>query len=209
RAGAPELAPPALAAPLTICIVFFPVVLLTGPARYLFTPLAVAVVFSMLASYVLSRTLVPALARLLEPEHAHAEAEGNGLFARFNRWRDDRYGPCHDAYRRVLSGALPSRPGIRAPFGVVVLTTAPLPVVAVGLDFSPDVDVGLMRLHFRAPRGTRVTDTERLVLEAERKIREIIPAEEIEGLNDNIGIPLSYNLAFVSTDNIGPQDAEI
>ena len=66
-----------------------------------------------------------------------------------------------------------------------------------------------MRLHFRAPMGTRITDTERLVLEAERKIREIIPADELEGLNDNIGIPLSYNLAFVSTDNIGPQDAEI
>ena len=76
--GAHEVATPALAATLTICIVFFPVVLLTGPARYLFTPLALAVVFSMLASYVLSRTLVPALARLLESEHAHAETEGNG-----------------------------------------------------------------------------------------------------------------------------------
>jgi multidrug efflux pump subunit AcrB len=200
---------PALAATLTICIVFFPVVLLTGPARYLFTPLAVAVVFSMLASYVLSRTLVPALARLLEAEHAHAEAEGTGLFARFNRWRDDRYGRFQEGYGRMLGVALHHRPWMLATFSAVVLITVALPVFAVGLDFFPDVDVGLMRLHFRAPVGTRITDTERLVLEAERKIREIIPPDELEGLNDNIGIPLSYNLAFVSTDNIGPQDAEI
>src|SRR5262249_60888146 len=75
--------------------------------------------------------------------------------------------------------------------------------------FSPDVECALSRPHSAAPTGTRTTEPERLVLEAERKIREIIPAEELEGLNDNIGIPISYNLAFVSTDNIGPQDAEI
>jgi multidrug efflux pump subunit AcrB len=206
--GAHEVATPALAATLTICIVFFPVVLLTGPARYLFTPLAVAVVFSMLASYVLSRTLVPALSRLLESEDAHAEHEGTGLFARFNRWRDDRFGRFQDGYGRMLEVALHHRPWILATFGLVALVSAALPVF-IGLDFFPEVDAGLMRLHFRAPMGTRITDTERLVLEAERKIREIIPASEIEGLNDNIGIPLSYNLAFVSTDNIGPQDAEI
>jgi len=207
--GAHEVATPALAATLTICIVFFPVVLLTGPARYLFTPLAAAVVFSMLASYVLSRTLVPALARLLESEDVHAEHEGNGLFARFNRWRDDRFGRFQAGYGRLLEVALHHRPWMIGTFSVLILVTAALPVFAVGLDFFPDVDVGLMRLHFRAPMGTRITDTERLVLEAERKIREIIPPGELEGLNDNIGIPLSYNLAFVSTDNIGPQDAEI
>ncbi|HUM12167.1 MAG TPA: efflux RND transporter permease subunit [Myxococcaceae bacterium] len=206
--GAHEVATPALAATLTICIVFFPVVLLTGPARYLFTPLAVAVVFSMLASYVLSRTLVPALARLLESEDAHAETEGSGLFPRFNRWRDDRFGRFQSAYGRLLEVALHHRVWMLCTFGLVVLVSAALPAF-VGLDFFPEVDAGLMRLHFRAPMGTRITDTERLVLEAERKIREIIPAHELEGLNDNIGIPLSYNLAFVSTDNIGPQDAEI
>jgi len=207
--GAHEVATPALAATLTICIVFFPVVLLTGPARYLFTPLAVAVVFSMLASYVLSRTLVPALARLLEPENAEADHEGSGAFARFNRWRDARFARFQAAYGRMLNVALHHRRWMLAAFGLVVLISATLPIFAVGLDFFPDVDVGLMRLHFRAPVGTRITDTERLVLEAERKIREIIPRAELEGLNDNIGIPLSYNLAFVSTDNIGPQDAEI
>ena len=206
--GAHEVATPALAATLTICIVFFPVVLLTGPARYLFTPLAVAVVFSMLASYVLSRTLVPALARLLESEHAHAETEGNGLFARFNRWRDAGYERFQGRYAQLLEVALHHRPWVLGTFTLLVLVSAALPAI-VGLDFFPDVDAGLMRLHFRAPMGTRITDTERLVLEAERRIREIIPASELEGLNDNIGIPLSYNLAFVGTDNIGPQDAEI
>jgi len=206
--GAHEGATPALAATLTICIVFFPVVLLTGPARYLFTPLALAVVFSMLASYVLSRTLVPALARLLEKEDAHAETEGTGLFSRFNRWRDARFARFQEGYGRLLGVALHHRPWILATFGLVVVVSAALPAF-IGLDFFPDVDAGLMRLHFRAPMGTRITDTERLVLEAERKIREIIPARELASLNDNIGIPLSYNLAFVSTDNIGPQDAEI
>ncbi len=206
--GAHEVATPALAATLTICIVFFPVVLLTGPARYLFTPLAVAVVFSMLASYVLSRTLVPALARLLEREDAHSETEGTGPFARFNRWRDHGYERFQSTYGRLLDVALHHRNWMLATFGVVVLVSAALPAF-VGLDFFPEVDAGLMRLHFRAPIGTRITDTERMVLEAERKIREIIPASELGSLNDNIGVPLSYNLGFVSTDNIGPQDAEI
>ena len=206
--GAHEVATPALAATLTICIVFFPVVLLTGPARYLFTPLAVAVVFSMLASYVLSRTLVPALARLLESEDAHADTEGTGLFARFNRWRDDRFGRFQAGYGRLLEVGLHHRAWVLGTFAVLVGVSAVLPAF-VGLDFFPDVDAGLMRLHFRAPIGTRITDTERMVIEAERKIREIIPAHELQALNDNIGIPLSYNLAFVSTDNIGPQDAEI
>src|SRR5215813_1438614 len=163
----------------------------------------------MLASYVLSRTLVPTMMRLLEGRAHRAPEEGHGLLARFNRWRDRGFGRFQDGYGRMLSVALHHRPWMLMTFGVVVLISAALPVFVVGLDFFPDVDVGLMRLHFRAPVGTRITDTERLVLEAERKIREIIPAEELEGLNDNIGIPLSYNLAFVSSDNIGPQDAEI
>ena len=206
--GAHEVAIPAIAATLTICIVFFPVVLLTGPARYLFTPLAVAVVFAMMASWVLSRTLVPALSRLLESDDPHAEEKGNGWMARFNRWRDARYERFRGGYARLLETALHHRPWVLGTAGLVILISATLPVI-VGLDFFPTVDSGLMRLHFRAPIGTRITDTERLVLEAQRKIREIIPAEELEGLNDNIGIPLFYNLAFVSTDNIGPQDAEI
>jgi multidrug efflux pump subunit AcrB len=204
--GAHEVATPALAATLTICIVFFPVVLLEGPARYLFTPLAIAVVFAMLASYVLSRTLVPALSRLLEANE-HAE-EGQGLFARFNRWRDDRFDRFRSGYAGLLQAALHHRLWVLGVSAALVLISFTLPPI-IGLDFFPSVDAGLMRLHFRAPMGTRITDTERLVLEAERKIRDIIPREELQALNDNIGLPLFYNLAFVSTDNIGPQDAEI
>jgi multidrug efflux pump subunit AcrB len=206
--GAHEVATPALAATLTICIVFFPVVLLEGPARYLFTPLAVAVVFAMLASYVLSRTLVPALMRLLEGSAPHAAEEGEGPFARFNRWRDARFDQFRAAYGRALEILLHHRPWALGATLVLVLVSFTLPPI-IGLDFFPTVDAGLMRLHLRAPNGTRITDTERLVLEAERKVREIIPPSELQALNDNIGVPIFYNLAFVSSDNIASMDADI
>ena len=140
--GAHQVATPALAATLTICIVFFPVVLLTGPARYLFTPLALAVVFSMLASYLLSRTLVPALARLLESEDAHAETEGNGLVRALQPLARRRFERFQDGYGRCWSVALQHRPWMLATFALVVLVSAALPIFAVGLDFFPDVDVG-------------------------------------------------------------------
>src|SRR5215813_4712363 len=206
--GAYLVARPALAATLTICIVFFPVVLLEGPARYLFTPLAVAVVFSMLASYVLSRTLVPSMMRLLEGRASHAPEEGEGLFARFNRWRDAGFNRFRDAYGRALETILHHRPWALGTALILVVVSFTLPPI-VGLDFFPTVDSGLMRLHFRAPNGTRITDTERLVLEAERKIRQIIPPNELQALNDNIGVPVFYNLAFVSSDNIASMDADI
>jgi multidrug efflux pump subunit AcrB len=206
--GANEVATPALAATLTICIVFFPVVLLEGPARFLFTPLAVAVVFAMLASYVLSRTLVPALMRLLEGGAHHAAEEGEGPFARFNRWRDAGFDRFRAAYGRALETLLHHRPWVLGATLLLVLVSFTLPPI-IGLDFFPSVDSGQMRLHFRAPNGTRITDTERLVLEAERKIRQIIPPNELQALNDNIGVPIFYNLAFVSSDNIAAMDADI
>src|SRR5262249_18327219 len=156
--GAHEVAIPAIAATLTICIVFFPVVLLTGPARYLFTPLAVAVAFAMMASWVLRRTLVPPLSRLLAWGDPHAEAHGNGWVAPLNRWRDARYERFRGGYARLLETALHHRPWVLGTAGLVILISATLPVI-VGLDFFPTVDSGLMRLHFRAPIGTRITDT--------------------------------------------------
>ena len=206
--GAYLVARPALAATLTICIVFFPVVLLEGPARYLFTPLAVAVVFSMLASYVLSRTLVPSMMRLLEGRASHAPEEGEGLFARFNRWRDAGFNRFRAAYGRALETVLHHRLWALGAALILVVVSFTLPPI-VGLDFFPTVDSGLMRLHFRAPNGTRITDTERLILEAERKIRQIIPPNELQALNDNIGVPVFYNLAFVSSDNVASMDADI
>ncbi|HXX29415.1 MAG TPA: efflux RND transporter permease subunit [Myxococcaceae bacterium] len=206
--SAHQVAVPAIAATLTICIVFFPVVLLTGPARYLFTPLAVAVVISMLASYLLSRTLVPVLARLLMEHEAVDLGEGESRWARFNRWRDRGFERFRGGYARALAVVLEHRAWVLGVAGAVLVASAALPFI-IGFDFFPTVDAGLMRLHFRAPIGTRLTETERLVAALERKIREIIPAEDLGTLNDNIGLPLFYNLAFVSTDNIGPQDAEI
>jgi len=205
--GAQQIAVPALAATLTICVVFFPVVLLEGPARFLFTPLALGVVISMLASYLLSRTLVPTLARILmEKEALHPEGESLG--ARFNRWRDRAFGAFQEAYGRTLETVLHHRAMVLVCAGLVLVCTAFLPF-AVGLDFFPTVDAGQMRLHFRAPIGTRLEETERLVARLERRIQEIVPAGELDTINSMIGMPISYNLAFVQTDNTGSQDADV
>jgi multidrug efflux pump subunit AcrB len=205
--GTEQITVPALAATLTICVVFFPVVLLEGPARFLFTPLALGVVISMLASYLLSRTLVPSLARiLLEKESLHHEGEGLG--ARFNRWRDRAFGSFQEGYGRALSAVLQHRPVVLICAALVLVCSAFLPFV-VGLDFFPTVDAGQMRLHYRAPVGTRLEETERQVARLEQRIQDIVPPQELETINSNIGIPISFNLAFVQTDNTGSQDADI
>jgi multidrug efflux pump subunit AcrB len=205
--GARQIAVPALAATLTICVVFFPVVLLEGPARFLFTPLALGVVISMLASYLLSRTLVPTLARILM-EKEDLNHEGPGSSARFNRWRDAGFRRFREAYGRVLSAVLAHRGMVLVAAGLVLFCTAALPFV-VGLDFFPRVDAGQMRLHYRAPIGTRIEETERQVARLEDEIRHIVPADELETINSMIGLPVSYNLAFVQTDNTGSQDGEV
>ncbi len=206
--GAEQIATPALAATLTICIVFFPVVMLVGPARYLFTPLALSVVISMMASYLLSRTLVPTLARQLLEHEPHGPETERGAWGRFNAWRDRHFERFQDAYARVLSGVLAHRGFVLGCAALLVACTAALPFL-VGLDFFPSVDAGQMRLHVRAPIGTRLEDTEALVGAVEQRIRQLIPEDELETLNDNLGLPVSFNLALVSTDNIGSQDAEI
>ena len=211
--GAQQIAVPALAATLTICIVFFPVVLLEGPSRFLFIPLALGVVISMLASYLLSRTLVPVLARLLmanEELHAEGEAlkEGASLVQRFNHWRDERFRKFQDFYGRVLTDVLAHRSFVLGAGGLVLLYSAALPF-AVGLDFFPAVDAGQMRLHYRAPIGTRLEETEKLVVQLEKRIGQIVPASELSTVNSTIGMPVFFNLAFVQTDSTGSQDADI
>src|SRR5881398_3197087 len=201
--GAQQVAVPAIVATLAICIVFFPVALLYGPAKYLFTPLAL-VVFAMLASYVLSRTLVPLLARLLMPGEEHAAATPSTL----QRKRDEIWDRFQAAYGRALETVLAHRRFTLVLALVLSLGGVGL-LTVVGTDFFPAVDAGLMKLHFRAPAGTRIEETERLVEQVERRIRETIPAEELETINDMIGVPLFYNLAFVPTDNIGAMDAEV
>ena len=214
--GAEQVAVPAIVATLAICVVFFPVVLLSGSAKFLFTPLAFAVVVAMLASYVLSRTLVPTFYRLLMRGRGH-EASGSpgvprGSAARFvadlNQRRDKAFNRFRDAYVRTLETVLRHRAFVLILVGLVYLTSSGL-VFVIGTDFFPSVDAGLMKLHFRAPSGTRIEVTERLVAQVENRIRELIPPQELRTINDMIGVPIFYNLAFVQTENVGGMDADI
>ncbi|MGZ3440695.1 MAG: efflux RND transporter permease subunit, partial [Polyangia bacterium] len=211
--GARQIATPAIVATLSICIVFFPVVLLYGPAKFLFVPLALAVVLAMLASYLLSRTLVPTLARMLMVSEHHgepgADASAWTRFAwRFNGARDRGFERFQSFYGGVLEHLLHHRLFTVLTALVVGLVSVGL-VFVVGTDFFPSVDAGIMKLHFRAPAGTRIESTEKLVLAVEDRIRQIVPKSELSTVNDMIGLPINYNLAFVQTDNIGPMDADI
>src|SRR6266851_3033480 len=150
---------------------------------------------------------VPALARILL-EKEDLEQKGPGFAARFNRWRDAGFARFREAYGRALSMVLAHRGMVIGAAGLVLLCTAALPFV-VGLDFFPSVDAGQMRLHYRAPIGTRIEETERNVARLEQRIREIVPADELQTINSMIGVPISYNLAFVQTDNTGSQDADV
>ena len=217
--GARQVAVPAIVATLSICVVFFPVVLLWGPARFRFTPLALAVVIAMLASYLLSRTLVPTLARMLMAgEHrGHSRNDSDAspspawmtkLSQKMNQYREDVFDRFREGYGRTLETFL-----AYPTFGIVgaaVLIVMSLGLLyTVGTDFFPAVDPGLMKLHFRAPIGTRIEKTEEIVAQVEQRIREIIPSDELDTINSMIGVPIFYNLAFVQSDNVGGMDVEI
>ncbi len=210
--SAQQIAVPAIVATMAICIVFFPVVLLTGPAKYLFTPLAFSVVAAMLASYLLSRTLVPVLSRMLmAAEHHGGEVRSGrlaGMGRRFNDFRDRHFRRFNDAYSSALATALHHRCFTLLSAALLGLVSISL-VFIVGTDFFPTVDAGLMKLHFRAPSGTRIEETEKLVARVEEEIRRQIPKKQIETINNMIGVPTFYNLAFVQTENISGMDAEI
>jgi len=212
--GANEISIPALMATLAICIVFFPVVLLTGPSRFLFTPMALSVVLAMLASYVLSRTLVPTLSRMLmEKEKLHHEDEADtgehkSMTERFNRWRDRGFARFREAYGRLLNVLLINKKFTLSVAALVLVISSCL-LFVVGLDFFPSTDTGLMKLHFRAPSGTRLEETEKLVDDAEQRIQKMIPANELDAINDMIGAPSYVNVAFASTDNSSGMDADI
>src|SRR5262249_42209578 len=170
--GAQQIAVPAFVSTLAICIVFVPVLLLTGVARYLFTPLAMAVVFAMLASYLLSRTLVPTLVYFLLPTEAEAyrqEEEGEqpegllwGIHHRFNR----RFEDMRTRYAALLTWSLAHRSLAAGAFGIFFLGSLVLALV-VGQDFFPTVDAGQFRLHVRAPEGTRIEETEQFFSQVE------------------------------------------
>lgn len=208
--GSREVALPRTMATLAICIVFFPVAFLYGVSKFLFTPLALAVVFSLLASYILSFTLVPTLSRwlLAAEDHAHAAHAPRGWGQRFNDARERALDRFQGAYGGLLTLVLHHRPFVIVMMLLVGAVSAVL-VPLVGTDFFPAPDVGIMKLHYRAPVGTRIEETEKLVLQVEEEIRKIIPESELDRIQDMIGVPIFFNLSMVPTDNISGMDAEI
>jgi multidrug efflux pump subunit AcrB len=205
--GASQIAAPTLIGTLSICIVFFPVVLLYGVARFLFTPLALAVVYAMLTSYLLSRTLVPTLAHRLLPEH-HVTAAPRHAFGRMLVAFDAGFERFREGFRGALGAFIARRAFSLGCVALIVLGSIAL-VPVVGEDFFPEVDAGLMRMHVRAASGTRIEQTERIVDNVERAIRGVIPADELDSISDNIDLPTYFNLSYYQTDSIGPQDADV
>ena len=211
--GAGEIGVPAFVATLCICIVFVPMFFLSGVARFLFVPLAEAVVFAMIASYILSRTLVPTLVMLLmRGSHGKAvagQAPGSSLLQRVYRAFDSRFERVRGGYTTVLSGLLEKRGFFVLGFlGFCVLSCALIPFL--GRDFFPSVDGGQIRLHMRAATGTRIEETARIADEVEAAIRQIVPKEQIETILDNLGVPNSgINLSYSNAGTIGTLDGEI
>src|SRR5580704_14891681 len=215
--GAQQIAAPAFVSTLSICIVFVPVLLLTGAAKYLFTPLALAVVFAMLASYLLSRTLIPTMVHhMLRPEMKlyamgeHGEtAGGTGFIWRAHYVFNRRFEMFRSSYSSLLHWSLDHRIPVLAGFTIFSLGSLGLSTL-IGSDFFPTVDSGQMRLHAQAPAGTRIEETEVIFANIEREIRKVIPSREIDTIIDNIGIPNSgFNLAFGDSAVIGTGDGDI
>ncbi|WP_321931585.1 efflux RND transporter permease subunit [Burkholderia cenocepacia] len=209
--GAGEIAVPALVSTLCICIVFVPMFFLTGVARFLFVPLAEAVVFAMLASYVLSRTLVPTLAMLLfRPQQAHTGADHSASrFARIHHAFNHAFERLRAWYIVLLSILLVRRRFYALCFlGFCVLSTGL--VFMLGRDFFPNADSGNIRLHMRAPTGYRIEETARLADQVERVIRETVPPDELGAIVDNLGLPVSgINLSYSNAGTIGTLDGEL
>jgi multidrug efflux pump subunit AcrB len=211
--GASQIAVPTFVSTLSICIVFVPVLLLTGTAQYLFTPLAMAVVFAMMASYLLSRTLVPTMVHhMLRSEVAlhHAGGHGgSGILWSLHRAMNGLFEALRYRYLGLLDLSLRRRAPVL--IGFLVLSLGSLGLVwLVGRDFFPDVDAGTLRLHARMAPGTRIEETEVRFADVEREIRRTLPAKEIDTILDNIGIPNAWSsIAQGDVPNIAATDGEI
>jgi multidrug efflux pump subunit AcrB len=213
--GAQQIATPAFVATLSICIVFVPVVFITGAARSLFTPLAMAVVFAMMTSYLLSRTLVPTMMQHLLGSELHRytgepstrrEDIAWRLHLRFNRL----FERLRHAYGGFLDAALDHRGAVTAIFGAFVVASCLALYPHLGRDFFPSVDAGQIRLHVRCPPGMRLDETARQFSQVEDEIRRVIPAREIATMLDNIGVPNSgINLALGDPSMVSAADGEI
>jgi multidrug efflux pump subunit AcrB len=209
--GAAGIAVPTLVSTLAISCVFTSVIFLDGPAKYLFTPLGLAVVFAMLASYGLSRTLTPIVIGLLLKGENHGPADGaaRGPFGRFHASFERRFEAMRHSYSRLLREIVSHRVIVPAAM-LLVLGLGGVLLPVVGRDFFPAIDGGQIQLHVRAPAGTRIEETERIFQAVEDKIREVIPASDRALVVDNIGLPArSYNLAFSDGSTIGVNDGVI
>jgi multidrug efflux pump subunit AcrB len=210
--GAAEIAMPTLVSTLAISCVFTSVVFLQGPAKYLFTPLGLAVVFAMLASYGLSRTLTPiTIGQLLKGKHGDGGvvSSGNGFFTRFHAGFERGFEHLREGYVGLLTLLL-TRRMIVPVLAVLVLTLGATMFVYVGRDFYPAIDGGMIQLHVRAPPGTRIEVTDQIFQAIEDKIRQVIPKKDLDLIVDNIGVPArSYNWAFADGTTIAVNDGVI
>ena len=207
--GAQQIAVPAFVSTLCICIVFVPMFFLTGVARFLFVPLAEAVSFAMLASYLLSRTLIPTLVMYIMRGHEHRTAGPRTFAGRFQRGFERSFENFRHGYQSLLETTLEHR-GVFVTFFLLFCLLSLGIVMVLGEDFFPNVDAGLLRLHVRARPGLRVEETAKLCDEVEAELHRQIPGKEIQTILDNVGLPNSgLNQSYSSAGSIGSSDAEI
>jgi multidrug efflux pump subunit AcrB len=215
--SAQQVAAPAFVSTLSICIVFIPVVLLTGAAKFLFTPLAMAVAFAMMASYFLSRTLVPTMMHFLlgkeihlyQDQSASEQEERRSFVWRIHMKFDRQFERMQHHYKRVLEWCLENAALTLVLFGVLVVLSLPM-TFFIGKDFFPYVDSGQMKLHVEPPAGMRLEDSEQYFAAVEKEIRQVVPADRVELILDNIGLPNSgINLAFGGSATISNSDGDI
>jgi CzcA family heavy metal efflux pump len=208
--GAQQIVVPAFVSLLCICIVFVPMFFLPGVSGFLFVPMAMSVIFAMIASFILSRTLVPTMAMyLLRPQAGHSHAPPTHLFGRLQRGFESRFEGMRRGYGRLLRLALAMRKSTLAVFLVGSAVSLAL-VPFLGRNFFPEVDSGSIALHARAPAGTRLEETSALFDQIQREIRRLIPENEIEAVVDTIGLPNStINVTYSSSGTVGPMDGDI
>jgi len=207
--GAQQIAVPAFVSTLSICIVFVPMFFLTGVAKFLFVPLAEAVSFAMLASYLLSRTLIPTLVMYIMRGHEHRAEAPKSFLGRFQRGFERKFEDFRRGYEAILETTLEHRGLFVACFLIFCVLSLGL-FTFLGQDFFPQVDAGLLRLHVRARAGLRVEETARLCDEVESTLRQEIPQGQLQTILDNIGLPNSgINQSYSSSGTIGTSDSEI
>jgi multidrug efflux pump subunit AcrB len=214
--AANQIVVPTFVSTLCICIVFLPLLTLSGVSGYLFLPLAEAIVFAMIASFILSRTLVPTMAAvLLRFEHVHGEsgsdspAPSRNPLSRFHRGFERTFHQMKERYSGLLSLIVERRRGVFIGGFMIATVASMFLILALGQDFFPDTNASEIDMHMRAQIGTRIEDTGQLALRVESAVKDILPPGTVRSVNENIGLPIAgVNLAYLDTGTIGPADAD-